>query len=92
MEGLMADFDFINWKPHIERHVADNGLSTEEAEEAEDVLYDPGSRQTTSASPPYRPARIGFTSTGKHIIVVYDEFKDGGWVIIEPVTAYEISD
>jgi ribosome-binding protein aMBF1 (putative translation factor) len=29
----MADFEFINWKPHIERHVADNGLSTEEGED-----------------------------------------------------------
>ena len=43
-------------------------------------------------APPFRPARIGFTSTGKHIIVIFDEFDDGGYVIIEPVTAYEIDE
>ena len=85
----MAAFDFIHWKPHIVRHVAHNGLSTDEVE---DVLYEPASQRTNSNSPPFRPARIGNTSTGKHIIVVFDEFEDGGYVIIEPVTAYEISD
>jgi hypothetical protein len=82
--GAMADFDFIHWKPHIVRHVAQNGLSTDEVE---DVLYDPASRRTNSKSRPFRPARIGTTSTGKQIIVVFDEFEDGGFVIIEPVTA-----
>ena len=38
----MLDFDFVNWKPHIERHIADNGLSTEEVE---DILYDPAARR-----------------------------------------------
>ena len=85
----MAAFDFIHWKPRIVRHVAHNGLSTDEVE---DVLYDPGSRRTNSNSPPFRPVRIGNTSTGKRIIVVFDEFEDGGYVMIEPVTAYEISD
>jgi uncharacterized DUF497 family protein len=85
----MADFDFINWKPYIVRHIAHNGLSIDEVE---DVLYDPASLRTTSHSPPHRPARIGDTTTGKHIIVIYDEFEDGGYVIIEPVTAYEIPD
>jgi hypothetical protein len=85
----MADFDFVHWKPHIERHIAHNGLTTDEVE---DVLYDPNSGRTTSKSRPFRPARIGYTSTGKYIIVIFDEFVDGGYVIVEPVTAYEIPD
>jgi hypothetical protein len=85
----MRGFDFVHWKPHIERHIEDNGLSTGEVE---DVLYDPAARRTTSTSPPFRPALFGYTTTGKHIIVVFDEFKDGHYVIIEPVTEYEVND
>src|SRR5438445_220982 len=37
-----------------------------------------------------RPAKIGWTSTGKHIIVVYEVEDLGGLVVARPVTAYEI--
>jgi uncharacterized DUF497 family protein len=85
------DFDFIEWDREHEprgnvRHIADNGPSIDEVE---DVLYDPSSRPVQSRSSK-RPALIGRTSTGKMIIVIYERHKDAGYVVIRPVSAYEI--
>jgi uncharacterized DUF497 family protein len=85
------DFDFLEWDTETEpkgnvRHIADNGLSVDKVE---DVLYDPLSRPVRSRSSK-RPAVIGQTSTGKTIIVIYERHVDAGFVIIRPVSAYEI--
>ncbi len=87
----MADFDFIEWDDENDprgnvRHIAANGLTTDEVE---DVLYDSSSRDVQSRSS-RRPAKIGHTSLGRSIIVVYEREEDAGIVVVRPVTAYEI--
>jgi uncharacterized DUF497 family protein len=87
------DFDFVEWDAEDQpggnvQHIADNGLTIDEVE---DVLYDPSSRPAQSRSSK-RPARIGRTSTGKTIIVIYERHKEAGHVVIRPVSAYEIED
>ena len=88
----MIDFDFVEWDDEGEprgntAHVADNGLSPAEVE---DVLYDPSSRPAVSKSRPHRPILFGTTSTGKSVVVVYERHADGGYVVVRPVTAYEV--
>jgi hypothetical protein len=87
----MRDFDFIDWDDADDprgnvHHIVANGITVAEFEE---VLNGP-SKPTRSRSSG-RPARVGWTSTGKHIIVVYEVEDDGGFVIARPVTAYEIA-
>jgi uncharacterized DUF497 family protein len=82
----MLDFDFVEWDDANADHIADNGITIEEVE---DILYDPASRPIRSRSTG-RPLVIGRTQTGKTIVVVYERHKDGGHVIVRPVTAYEI--
>jgi hypothetical protein len=87
----LIDFDFIDWDDAEDergnvRHIADNGVTTGEVEE---LLDSPTARNLTSRSTG-RPARIGWTSTGKHIIVVYEVAEGEGYTVIRPVTAYEI--
>jgi hypothetical protein len=67
----MLDFDFIEWDDLNTDHIADNGISMDEVE---DVIRDPGSRQAKSRSSG-RPFLLGRTSTGKTIVVVYEQ----GW-------------
>ncbi len=85
------EFDFVEWDAEDDprgnvRHIADNGLSVDEVE---DVIYDPQSRQVQSRSSK-RPALIGRTSSGKTVIVIYERHKDGGIIVIRPVSAFEI--
>jgi hypothetical protein len=66
-------------------HVAANGLTPEEVDS---VLLDPALPIRTSRSSG-RPCKFGWTSTGKHIIVVWTvENQDP--LIVCPVTAYEV--
>lgn len=65
-------------------HIADNGLTKEEVE---DVLLD-DSIGTTRSRSTGRPCKFGYTSTGKYIMVVWDEMCDDPRMIY-PVTAYE---
>ena len=55
-------------------------------EEVEDVVQNPRSRRGVSRSSG-RPALFGETSTGRHLIVIYDEIDDG---VIYPITAYDV--
>jgi hypothetical protein len=87
----MRDFDFIDWDDPGDpggnvRHIADNGVTVGEVEE---ILDSPEGRDDVSRSTG-RPVRFGWTSTGKHLIVVYEAEDDGGFVIVRPVTAYEV--
>ena len=88
------DFDYIEWDSeddpngNVHHAALDNGLTIDEIE---DVLYSPNARPVQSRSSK-RPAVIGETSTGRTIIVIYERTKDGGHVIIRPVTAYDIED
>ena len=66
-------------------HIAEHGLTPDEVDE---VLLDdqlPIDRSRTSG----RPCKFGWTSTGKHIIVVWDVVNDDP-LMIAPVTAYEV--
>jgi hypothetical protein len=87
----VADFDFVEWDEEDDprgnvQHIGLNGLVPEEVE---DVLYDPDAQDDLSRSTG-RPARFGWTSTGKHIIVVYELTRDSGITVLRPVTAYEV--
>ena len=65
-------------------HVDEHGLTPEEVEE---VLLDDTLRIATSRSSG-RPCKFGWTSTGKHIIVVWEEAHDDP-LMLYPITAYE---
>jgi hypothetical protein len=66
-------------------HVAANGLIPDEIDE---VLLD-DSIPTQFSAATNRPCKFGYTSTGKHIIVIWDEVNDDPRMIY-PVTAYEV--
>lgn len=66
-------------------HIAEHGLTPEEYEE---VLLDPTLDIDTSASSG-RPCKFGHTSTGKHIIDIWDDVSDDPRVVY-PVTAFEV--
>jgi hypothetical protein len=67
------------------QHIAERGITVEEAEE---VLLDPRSR-TGKRRRSGRPQVFGWTSTGKYITVVWEEVSDDPRMIY-PVTAYEV--
>jgi hypothetical protein len=53
-------------------HIAEHGLTPDEVDE---VLLD-DSIPTAHSAATGRPCKFGHTSTGKHIIVVWDELSD----------------
>jgi uncharacterized DUF497 family protein len=66
-------------------HVAEHGLTPDEVDE---VLLD-DSIPTAYSHSSGRPCKFGYTSTGKHIIVVWDELDDDP-LTLYPMTAYEV--
>ena len=87
----MIDFDYIEWDEDDDpggnvQHIAANGLSPAEVES---VLYDPAASPSMSRASG-RPVVFGHTDTGKYIIVVYKIRDEGGFRILEPITAYEV--
>ena len=66
-------------------HVAANGLTPDEVDE---ILLDDTIPTARSAATD-RPCKFGLTSTGKYIIVVWDELNDDPRMIY-PVTSYEV--
>lgn len=64
---------------HVEKH----GLTTEEVDE---VLQDPHSSFDYSRTTGY-PAAFGGTSTGRYIIVIFDEIEASA---VYPITAYDV--
>jgi uncharacterized DUF497 family protein len=84
--------DFIDWDDEDDpdgniQHLALNGVTPEEAEE---VLDDPNSRDDISRSTG-RPIRLGWTTTGKFVAVVYTVLSKDP-LIIRPITAYPPDD
>jgi len=67
------------------QHIAANGVTVEEYVEVFAGNYE---RATTSRESG-RPITFGWTSTGKHIAVVWDEVQPEDPLIIRPVTAFE---
>lgn len=66
-------------------HVAEHDLAPDEVDE---VLLD-DTLPTAFSQSSGRPCKFGWTSTGRHIIVVWDEVNDDPRMIY-PVTAYEV--
>ncbi len=66
-------------------HVAEHGLTPEEVDE---ILLDDAIATAFSHSSG-RPCKFGWTSTGKHIIVIWEEVNVEP-LVIYPVTAYEV--
>ena len=66
-------------------HIAENGLTPDEVDE---VLLD-DSLPTARSRKSGRPCKFGHTSTGKYIVVHWDELCDNPRMIY-PVTAYEV--
>lgn len=82
----MIGFDLIAWDPEEnEQHVAEHDLTTDEVDA---VLYSPFSEDDSHSSG--RPVVFGWTPTGRFIIVVYEVEEAGGFVIVHPITAYEV--
>ncbi len=82
----MIDFDLIAWDPEENvQHVAEHGLTPEEVDSVLENPLREGASQTTG-----RPVVWGWTYTGRHIMVVFEVDDAGGYVVICPVTAYEV--
>lgn len=64
------------------QHVAENGLTIDEVEF---VLANPTAQDVSHSSG--RPCRFGYTPSGEHIIVVYEQIAED---VIYPVTAYYV--
>jgi hypothetical protein len=85
------DFDSIEWDGESDsfgnvEHIARHGLTPTEVEE---VLQGTGP-EIISKSSPYRPAKMGWTTTGKFLFVPFERTEESGVVVIDPVTADEI--
>ena len=86
----MTDIDSVWWDLDDEpdgnvQHIAEHGLTKEEVEE---VLGD-RSNPTVESYSSGRPATFGWTSTGKYIIVIWEEVQEDPLTAF-PVTAYEV--
>ena len=87
----VIEADFIDWDDPDDpegnvAHLAENDVTPAEFEE---VLSRPEGRDDVSRTTG-RPVRFGWTSTGKHLIIVFEIADDGGFVIVRPITAYEV--
>jgi uncharacterized DUF497 family protein len=65
-------------------HIAEHGITQEEVE---DVLGDPNN-DTVASHTSDRPITFGWTRTGKHIAVVWEEAGEDPRMVY-PITAYE---
>ena len=67
------------------QHLREHDVTIEEAEE---VLFDPRSSRAVSRTSGL-PTAFGWTSTGRHLAVVY-ELVDDDPLTLRPVTAYDV--
>jgi len=67
------------------RHLMEHDVTVDEAEE---VLLNPHSSRATSRSSGL-PTAFGWTSTGRHLAVVYELVEDDP-LTFRPVTAYDV--
>jgi hypothetical protein len=81
----VGPLDSINWDEQNEAHVAENGLTTDEVDE---VLRNKDSTRSVSKTSGL-PVTFGWTTTGRHIMVVWDEVNRDPRAI-RPVTAYDV--
>lgn len=85
--------DVIIWDDENEPHITGPGEVT--TEDVEKVIHrHPGSHDVPddySASTGL-PLIFGDTSTGKHIVVVFEDLSDDDLIIIRPKTAYPVKE
>ncbi len=85
--------DVIIWDDENEAHITGPGEVTTEV--VEEVIHrHPGSHDDPddySASTGL-PLIFGDTSTGKHIVVVFEDLSDDDLIIIRPKTAYPVKE
>lgn len=86
----MASIESVWWDLDEEsdgnvQHIAEHGVTKEEVEEVLSGASNPTEESHSSG----RPATCGWTSTGKHIIVIWEEVQDDP-LTAYPVTAYEV--
>ncbi|MCR4413703.1 MAG: hypothetical protein NUV77_14885 [Thermoguttaceae bacterium] len=75
---------FFEWTPDIIDHLAEHDVTPEEFEEVvNNPDYEDVSRSTGN------PIALGSTSAGRRLCCVFKRFADD---VIEPITAYEVSD
>jgi len=67
------------------QHIAANDVTVEEYVEVFAANYE----QATISRESGRPITFGWTATGKHLAVVWDEVQPEDPLIIRPVTAFE---
>jgi hypothetical protein len=65
------------------QHIAEHGISVSEVE---DVLRSPIREEISRSSG--RPLRVGWTSTGRLVVVVYEVIEETP-LLVYPVTAFE---
>jgi hypothetical protein len=70
------------------QHLREHDVTTDEADEAEEVLLDPRSSRAVSRSSGL-PTVFGWTSSGRHLAVVY-ELVDDDPLTFRPITAYDV--
>jgi uncharacterized DUF497 family protein len=83
--GATIIWDLENDPDGNVQHLAQHDVSIDEAEE---VLLDPDSSRAVSRSSGL-PTAFGWTSTGRHLAVVY-ELVDDDPLTLRPVTAYDV--
>ena len=86
----MAQIESVWWDLDDEadgnaQHIAQHGLTKDEVEDVLSNSANPTDRSRCGD----RPATFGWTSTGKHIIVIWEEVLDDPLTAF-PVTAYEV--
>jgi hypothetical protein len=85
--------DLIIWDEENEAHI--NGPGEVTVEDVEEVIYasrrshdDPDDLSDSSGL----PLIYGNTSTGKHIVVIFEDLSDDELIIIRPKTAYPVKE
>jgi len=71
------------------RHIAEHDLTPAEVAEVLDAHFDEWRRDRTSSRTSDRPTVFGWTSTGRHIIVVFDLVEEDPPAVC-PWTAYDV--
>lgn len=86
MENALVDWDDRSDPDGNTAHIAEHGLTPDEVES---VLLDPDTSHDVSGSSG-RPVVFGTTSTGRHIVVVYEVLNPDDPLILRPITAYDV--
>jgi uncharacterized DUF497 family protein len=91
-KGETMTFDFIAWdepgdRPNDVEHIAEHGVTPDEVE---DVLSEARDRDVFPSESSGRPSVIGETRSGRTLFVTFDRDDQGGFIIIYPVTAYDV--